>query len=252
MNPYKLGSFDWMTSTKGVLSTKEKIRIINRTMVPTTIGLIKNKISHNNSDKGITVEQLRIPDTAIIKESINELTNKANQSLINHSWRTYFWGGALGLIHQKTFDHESLLTASLLHEIGLTEAHIHDKGCKCFTLESAENFERLASKVDYPVDKVELVKDAICMHMNGYIEEDDPVEVKLLQYGASCDVIGEKWSELPEYYRNDILKQYPRKNFNTAFKRLLREESKSVKNSRTALLSVLGLPIMIDINPFKE
>ena len=90
------------------------------------------------------------------------------------------------------------------------------------------------------------------MHMNGYIEEDDPVEVKLLQYGASCDVIGEKWSELPEYYRNDILKQYPRKNFNTTFKRLLREESKSVKNSRTALLSVLGLPIMIDINPFKE
>ncbi len=50
-------------------------------------------------------------------------------------------GSRLGNL-QKTLDHESLLIASLFHDIGLTEQHIHDKGCQCFTYESAKQFEK--------------------------------------------------------------------------------------------------------------
>lgn len=42
-----------------------------------------------------------------------------------------------------------------------------------------------------------MIKDAICLHMNGYIEESDPSEVILLQQGASCDVISDNQYKIP-------------------------------------------------------
>lgn len=76
----------------------------------------------------------------MIELAAKELETKASLQIINHSWRTYFWGAALGQIQNKNFDPESLLTAALFHDIGLTEPHLETKGCKCFTHESADQF----------------------------------------------------------------------------------------------------------------
>ena len=85
-------------------------------------------------------------------------------------------------------------------------------------------------------------------------KESNESEVILLQQGASCDVdvIGDKLFTLSKNYRMEILEKYPRLGFNSTFKKLLAEERKTVKNSRTRFLSQLGLPMMISINPFEE
>lgn len=88
--------------------------------------------------------------------------------------------------------------------------------------------------------------------MNGHIPEDNDSEVILLQQGASCDVVGDKFFTLPKDYRSEVLEKYPRLRFNSEFKKLLAEERKTVKSSRTKLLSQLGLPMMISMNPFGE
>ncbi|MGE8549841.1 MAG: phosphohydrolase, partial [Acinetobacter calcoaceticus] len=51
---------------------------------------------------------------------------------------------------------------------------------------------------------------------------------------------------------NEILEKHPRKQFNKEFIELIDLERKSVPNSRTGLLSELGLPLMIKSNTFKE
>lgn len=163
-----------------------------------------------------------------------------------------FLGAALGHIQKQQFDHESLLIASLFHDIGLTEQHIHSKGCNCFTYESAKQFELKAKEHSFDEKKSGVIKDAICLHMNGYIDHSDPAEITLLQQGASCDVISDGLYRLPVSFRNEILEKYPRKQFNKEFIELVNLETKNVPNSRTSLLSSLGLPLMIKSNLYKE
>ena len=88
--------------------------------------------------------------------------------------------------------------------------------------------------------------------MNAYVDDSYPVEVTLLQQGASCDVIGDQLHKVPLSYRDEVLKTYPREKFNSIFKTLLEVESKNNPNSRTALLRKLGLPLLITLNPFQE
>ena len=59
------------------------------------------------------IDQIVIPDTQMVKVALDELEAKASISIYNHSWRTYFWGAALGNIQKQQFDDESLLIASL-------------------------------------------------------------------------------------------------------------------------------------------
>ena len=254
MKQHNLGTFQWMLQTEGKIKFKDKIKLMNKLLVPSLITPIKENIYKNKADKKLdmSLEHIVIPDTKMIEVAVEEIESKANLALINHSWRTYFWGAILGQLQQKNYDPETLLTASLFHDIGLTEAHITSKGCKCFTHESADQFQLKAQEINFDTHKITLIKDAICIHMNGFSDESQPSEVSLLQQGASCDVIGEQLHKIPQNLKLNILTKYPRENFNQTFIELLHTESKLNPNSRTAFLKSLGLPLLIHLNPFKS
>ncbi|OAL85810.1 phosphohydrolase [Acinetobacter sp. SFD] len=252
MNQTKIGTYSWVVKANGKLSFKEKIKLFNQLIIPSLITPIKENIHKKNLNTDFNIDQIIIPDTKMIQLAVEELEEKASVPIINHSWRTYFWGAALGHIQNKIFDPESLLTASLFHDIGLTPSHLETKGCKCFTHESADQFAYRAEQINFDQDKTLLIKDAICMHMNGYIDPSDPSEVLLLQQGASCDVIGEQLHKLPSHFKNQILENYPRENFNKSFIELIKTEIRNNPNSRTAFLKNLGLPLMIHLNPYKD
>ena len=248
----QIGSFDWTKQSNGKLSLKEKLSFVQRVMLPSTIGFLKTQLKLDKADHQIDLNQIKIPDTAMVKTAIEALEVQSNPMLINHSWRSYLWGAGLACVHQKTYDAEVLLTSALYHDIGLTDQHLHGTDCTCFTLKGALAFESDAKKIDYPIDKINLVKDVICMHMNGYSDETDPSEITLLQYGVTCDVIGTQLLKLPKNYTLEVLQQYPRENFKQDFKARLKLESQKDRHSRTAVLSILGLPMMLSLSPFKE
>ncbi|MCU4344487.1 HD domain-containing protein [Acinetobacter pittii] len=252
MKTKRIGSYHWMQATNGQLSFKEKIKLMQKIMLPSVMASIKINYFRFKPFSNFDIDQIVIPDTQMVKVALDELEAKADISIYNHSWRTYFWGAALGNIQKQQFDDESLLIASLFHDIGLTEQHIHSKGCNCFTYESAKQFELKAKEHSFDEKKSGVIKDAICLHMNGYIDHSDPAEITLLQQGASCDVISDGLYRLPVSFRNEILEKYPRKQFNKEFIELIDLESKNVPNSRTSLLNSLGLPLMIKSNLYKE
>lgn len=248
----QIGDFNWTKSTQGQLSFKEKLSFVHQVMLPSTVGFLKTQLKLEKSKHHFRLDTLSIPDTAMVKQAIETLDAQSNPMLVNHSWRSYLWGAGLAAVHGKNYDEEVLLTSALYHDIGLTDQHLHGADCRCFTLKSALAFEQDANKIDYPAEKLNLIKDAICMHMNGYTDESNPSEVTLLQYGVTCDVIGSQFYRLPESFRDDVLKQYPRENFKQDFKTRLKIESQKDRNSRTAVLSALGLPMMLGLSPFKE
>lgn len=252
MKNIRIGSYQWMQATNGQLSFKEKIKLIQKIMMPSILSSIKINYYRFQTGNDFDIGQIVVTDTQMIKIALEELESKASISIYNHSWRTYFWGAALGHLQNRQFDPESLLLASLFHDIGLTEQHIHSKGCQCFTYESAKQFEQKAKEYNFDDKKSEVIKDAICLHMNGYIEDSDPPEVILLQQGASCDVISDNQYKLPLSFRNEILEKYPRNQFNKEFIKLINLERKNVPSSRTDLLYDLGLPLMIKSNLYNE
>lgn len=249
-----IGSREWMNISNGKLSFKEKIQLVKQVLVPTTLNYSKTFIKKASTTNSLKLTDIQIPDTSIVKEAISELENTKNQAIINHSWRSYIWGVAIAQNKDWQFDYESLLIASLMHDLGLVE-HLEQYSCQCFTFESALRSESLCVKHHYPKDKVDNISGAICLHMNGSLEENTPnltKEVLLLQKATSCDVIGTDLHLLPKKFTSDVLKQYPRAKFNNQFKQLLKAESHKNPQSRTALMCQLGLPMMIQMNIFKE
>ena len=141
-----------------------------------------------------------------------------------------------------------------MHDLGLVE-HLDQYSCNCFTYESALRSESLCLKHQYDASRTKIISEAICLHMNGYLDEsnqDLPIEALLLQQATSCDVIGTDYARFSKTYAEDVLIQHPRTQFNSHFKKLLHKESLNHPQSRTALVSRLGLPYMIQLNIFKE
>ena len=258
-----IGSRAWMDLSNGKLSFKEKKQLIKLFLIPTALNYGKSFIQKPSATNTLKLTDIQIPDTAIVKEAISELDNTHHQAIINHSWRSYIWSVAIAQHKQWQFDEESLLIASLTHDIGLmnqgsndgSEPHSQQFTCQCFTFESALRSESLCTKHHYSKDKTKNISDAICLHMNGYLDENDQnltKEVLLLQKAASCDVIGTDLALFPSQFKDDVLAKYPRAQFNTQFKTLLKAEAKRNPESRTALMSKIGLPMMITMNIFKE
>lgn len=249
-----IGSREWINLSNGKLNFKEKTQLIKQVLVPATLNYSKTLIRQSKNPQHFELKNIQIPDTSIVKEAILELENTQNQAIIHHSWRSYIWGVAIAQIQDWQFDEESLLIASLMHDLGLIE-HLEHYSCQCFTFESSLRSESLCVKHHYPQDRTDNISNAICLHMNGHLDKNNQnlsKEVLLLQKATSCDVIGTDLGRFSISFRDEVLSYYPRSNFNSTFKKLLKTESKKNPDSRTALLSKLGLPLMISMNAFKE
>ena len=249
-----IGSREWMNLSNGKLNFREKTQLIKQVLVPATLNYSKTFIKQSKNPQHFELKNIQIPDTPIVKEAIFELENTQNQAIIHHSLRSYIWGVAIAQIQDWQFDEESLLIASLMHDLGLVE-HLEHYSCQCFTFESTLRSESLCVKHHYPKDKIDNISNAICLHMNGHLDKNNQnlsKEVLLLQKATSCDVIGTNLGQLSITFRDEVFSRHPRSKFNTIFEKLLKAETKRNSGSRTALLSKLGLPLMIKMNPFKE
>ncbi len=254
-----IGSRAWMNLSNGKLSFKEKIQLIKQVLVPATLNYSKTFIKKPTTTNTFQRTDLQIPDTTIVKEAIVELEQTHHQAIINHSWRSYIWGVAIAQNKHWQLDGESFLIASLMHDIGLVNqslgGHLEPFSCLCFTFESALRSESLCARHHYPKEKTHNISEAICLHMNGYLDENDQnltKEVLLLQKATSCDVIGTDLALFSNQFKEDVLVKYPRAQFNSEMRKLMTLEAKRNPHSRTALMSKAGLPTMIKMNIFKE
>lgn len=246
-----IGTLAWAELSGGKLTFAEKFTLIRTVLMPMTMSMARAWL-HLDSAKALDFDEIPLPDTAQVKSAIEELEACAGRAVIMHSWRTYLWGEAFGILGEIPHDPELLLIGSLLHDLGMSPTHHNAHQCQCFAVDGARAAGQWADKVGMNAEKKHQLGEMICLHLNAHVEVHEGAEAHLLQQGATCDVVGARYYELAPHYREKVLAQYPRCNLNKEFSAFIEKEATLRPHSRTALLYKAGMPLLIKANPFSE
>lgn len=252
-----IGSRQWMEHSHGKLSLKEKYKMIQTTIIPTTYTYIKRYFNRSPKNMPHDVQQLdlshiELPDSTIIQQATASLNSCRLNAIIQHAWRCFYWAIALSKWQQWRFDQEGFLIACLMHKLGLTDKLLPE-ACHCFTYASALQAEQLCHLQHYPESKTQNIANAICLQLNSslpppHIQRSH--EVRLLQQATACDVYGLDLNHIPHSFQQQLLQRHPRHDFNHVINQLYQREAQRNPNSRCALLRRFGLSLMIKHNGF--
>ncbi|MFB4280536.1 MULTISPECIES: HD domain-containing protein [unclassified Nonomuraea] len=148
----------------------------------------------------------------------NDLTRNATRfardleepAIFNHSMRTYLYGRLIGerqdLRPGRDYDDELLFLACVLHDTGLSEP---GDGDQRFDLDGADLAADFLTAEGVPPEKVEVVWDAIALHLSPEIALRKRPEIALVTAGAGFD-LGAAEPALPPGYADEIHAVLPR------------------------------------------
>ena len=160
---------------------------------------------------------MTIPDTALAKAANDFVLGCSPLPLVNHCRRTYLFGATLLTQAHKGFDAEVLYIASMLHDLGLTQAW--EDGVTPFEKRGAQVAAAQLAQWGAAPEMIQLAQEAIALHLKASAAEDPRPEVVGVSIGAGVDVLGLRLDELPKHLVEQALEEYPR----LGFKRLLIE-----------------------------
>jgi hypothetical protein len=170
-------------------------------------------------------------------------------ALLNHSYRTYLFAGALGELEGLEVDTEVLFAAALLHDTGLILASGKDD----FTLASARLARDVADQVGLSTAATETLQTAITMHHSPHVPLVAGPVAYLLSAGAGVDVLGLRCWDLPPAILDQAVRDYPREGFKAYFTRAWAGEAARVPQGRAKLLRRYGaFTAAIALAPFDE
>ncbi len=226
-------------------------------MLPRFIGMdlrlakekFKRKIGLRELIK-LVPDAYQIPDSTIAKQATELVREISSELLLNHCYRTYFFGCILAHQDGLKFDREVFYLSSIMHDLGLTEKHAHDFGS--FEYLGAKQAYNFCTNHNYDEKKSALVHDAIALHSAIGIAHTKEPEVALVHFGAGVDVIGIRYDEIPTHTLAEILENYPRYDFKKLFTELLLKQAKIKPDSHIATHMKLGLGKKIKSTAFSS
>ena len=137
--------------------------------------------------------------------------------LLHHSHRTFHYG--MMFVDRREVDAEAAFVASMLHDLGLTDAHRSDKG---FDEVGADLACRFLEGRGWERDRIQLVEQAILLHTR--LEPNEAPEHRAVQAGAALDVVGIPPEVLDTDAAREVLRSFPRLDFGTAMREAFLDE----------------------------
>lgn len=251
------GSKIWAVKTGGALGRKDQGYLMAQGMLA-RLKLLPEKL---RARMGLASEQvaridpssIRLPDSRSSQQALALITRLGQPWVLNHSVRTFVWGAMIAQKDGIGFDEELFYIASLLHDLGLTEAHnCKDATCACFAVEGARAAEDFASGLGWSNERRDLLSEAISLHLNVRVGLEQGAEAHLLHEGAALDVIGARIRELHPDTVQSVLTDWPRVNFKAEVSASIKAQARLRPSSRAALLAQLGFIGMVRAAPFEE
>jgi hypothetical protein len=138
--------------------------------------------------------------------------------MLHHVHRTWWFAEAIGRKRGLAYDREVVYLASLMHDLGLTEAHMTDQR---FEVDGANAARSMLRSERFAEDRAQTVWDAIALHSAIGIAEYKEPEIALVHMGAHLDVLGMFIDEVTPELIDDTLQLYPRVGFSAAFQAAL-------------------------------
>jgi hypothetical protein len=152
---------------------------------------------------------LLFPRTDIADKARRFAEERLDPAIFNHSMRTYLYGRFLGEqrgVHPaRDYDAELLFLGCALHDVGLSN---EGNGESRFDLDGADLAARFLTDEGLATDKVEVVWDAIALHLTDVAARKRP-EIALVNAGAGFD-LGAGPAALPAGFSDRVHALLPR------------------------------------------
>jgi hypothetical protein len=191
--------------------------------------------------------ELQPPESSVCSDAFSLSAQVSPPFLLNHAVRTFAWGCVIAHHEHLAFDRELFYVASLLHDVGLTEAF---DGPRCFELQSGEAARRFARERGWDADRCDLLGEAIRLHMQPRVVLEDGVEAYLLDQATSLDVVGNGLDDVDGKYVEVILSLSPREGFKSGFLELLVAQARAKPGCMADIAMRGGLGERMQAAPF--
>jgi hypothetical protein len=208
-------------------------------------------VAHLNGGRRRELDLIRLapPTTILTRVAEAHAVARLGPAILNHSWRTYAFAAALGVIDKVDVDHELLYASALLHDVGLPQG----AGDRIdFTVGSSAVAAQVADDVGLPSSVAEIIASAVTLHLSPDVSLADGPVAFLLSAGAALDVIGLRAGDLPASVVAAIVAKHPRAGFKREFRRAFRDEAVRVPDGRARfLLRYAAFGVAIRTAPFR-
>jgi hypothetical protein len=248
-----LGTAGWVQRTSGRLTPAERralVRPLARSHLQNAVGRVRLALGLHPGRHAYLPSHRLVPPTTVLTRAAERCARRILPGpLLNHSYRTYVFGRALGELDGTDVDTELLYAGALLHDTGL----VNPIGEADFTLTSARLARVVAEEVGLSTAATDTLLSAITMHYTPGVTADAGPVAYLLSAGAAVDVVGLRCWELPSATLAEVVREHPRNGFKDAFAQVFRQEAARVPEGRAQLLLRYGaFAAAIRFAPFAE
>jgi hypothetical protein len=246
-----LGTVAWVQRTSGRLSSAEKRSLVGPLVhchARNAVGRLAMAMRLNPGRRAyVPTARLLPPDTLLTRAAEERARRLMPAVLVNHSFRSYIFGSALGAVEGIDVDTELLFAAAMLHDVGL----VNPRGDGDFTLTSARVARDVADRVGLSMAASTQMQTAIALHPSPGLSAADGTVAYLLSAGAAADGLGLRTWELPVSVLTDAVRQHPRLDLKDALTATFANEAARVPHGRVRLLRRYGaLDAAIRFAPF--
>ncbi len=230
-----IGSYHWGLKTKGNLSSFEKVQL--------SIKALSMRMKKKSFYVSINIDPntIILPDSKLVKQTLEYIDDVHQGSIKNHCLRAFILGELFGQHEKLMYDKEIFVLSALLHDLGLEEKYccLHDN-IDCFAVEGAKEAGKyLESLNTISNDKIEVIQDAISLHLNINIPKS-VTEAYLLNKASGTDTIGLYLHQISDTTIQSLMKLYPRQNFNNDVHQMLKKQCEIRPKSRISFLYANG------------
>lgn len=234
----EIGTIEWTRRTKGILGRGERARYLASLALVTlraTPRLLAARAGARGS--GPDPSDLTPPDTELTRDVL-EACADLDPMLIEHGYRSYLFGRALGIARGLTCDEEALFVAAVLHDYAFKGIDSLDD--RCFTLAGAEVAEELLADSRLSPALKHDILDGLTLHINPSVGPDQGALQHLLHDGIQVDVLGVHGWQLDPDGLERVADRHPRYGFTPRGEQIFRIHMRNVPGCRAGALLTPG------------
>lgn len=185
-----------------------KINDLNRELLG--LGVERLLALARGGPKPVNISSIRVPDGELAEKATKFAFDAMEESLFNHSLRTFLFGEIIGTdqFPDWHWDSETFYLASIFHDLGLTTERI-DSSVLSFEFDGSLEAHQFLMTNGCEKKSADIVFEAIARHTDLY-SLGKRTEATLLSVGATLDIAGMHAPLIHEESLKDVVAKYPR------------------------------------------
>ncbi|MBF6213459.1 HD domain-containing protein [Nocardia puris] len=241
--------WEWAERTGGKLTGAQR-RQLTAKLAATLPGVVADRVRLALGKRGAGHVDLDAapPDSKLSRATEEEARECLSPYVLEHSYRTYYFGRALAELSGTSYDDELAYVSCLLHDLTLETP---SPGA-CFAVDGAERAKAFVTAHGASEHQAHLVGAAIAAHLTPGVA-DDLDTVGIVSAGAAADVLGLRLADLDPVWVDQLLTRHPRADFKRRVRAAFDAQAAAAPNTRIHwMMNTARFGPLIRFAPFDE